>query len=288
MTLKRDHTAGSESKPSTIDVVPLAFHGRRILDMTFRGRRAWLLSDVETSLEYEPNGLGSSIRREWAPEFKAGQHYDVVRGDDLRALRCALDVTGFNPVSSKSPSITIVYEAGLDLIALKTDKPVGRELRAFLVERVLPQLRAGEGLAAPTQDLSTLIERVMDMAAKLDAIEQRDALRAAAFEGAAMLSPAFRRSMLVSLRDRCAATMHRIQRSASLASHRARVEMQMRAAAGVGNGAGTTLDTFSVAQWEAAMRFLRGLDLTLARLVPDPQLSLGTKRAAASPPPATN
>lgn len=72
MTLKRDHTAGSESKPSTIDVVPLAFHGRRILDMTFRGRRAWLLSDVETSLEYEPNGLGSSIRREWAARVQGG------------------------------------------------------------------------------------------------------------------------------------------------------------------------------------------------------------------------
>lgn len=48
----------------------------------------------------------------------------------------------------------------------------------------------------------------------------------------------------------------------------------MRAAAGVGNGAGTTLATFSVEQWEAAMRSMRALDATLKKLAPSPQLSL--------------
>lgn len=144
-------------------------------------------------------------------------------------------------------------------VAARSDTPRAKELLDAIVtvfEAVI------ESRVSKTHDpVASALEMVLHqftlVTARLEALEARDATRAAAFEGAQLLSSSFRRRLLAGLRDKCATTMHRIQPAISLARHRASVEIQLRAASGVGNGPGSALETFSLDQWEAAMRSRR-------------------------------
>lgn len=149
----------SSAKPSTkVKVVPVPppvkaglseivtreFHAQPVVQMTFRGRRCWLLSSIEQAMEYALGSLGRLIRGEWSNEFRAGYHFDVVQGADLLALRAefAADSDSVaNLVGSKTRSVAVLYIEGVDLVVLKTEKPIGRELRAFLVDKVMQPLR---------------------------------------------------------------------------------------------------------------------------------------------------
>jgi prophage antirepressor-like protein len=125
------------------------FHGRQVVQITFNGRPCWLLPLVEAAMDYAPTALGSLIRDDWKAEFVAGKHFEVLRGEQLKELRALLDATLPDLVASKASNITILYQEGLDLIAIKSDKQASRDLRAFLVEKVMPSIRETGAYIAP-------------------------------------------------------------------------------------------------------------------------------------------
>lgn len=117
--------------------------GHKILEFRFRGRRAWVLSHVGVAMGYKPTVLKGLIRQDWKKEFLEGRHVDTVKGEDLDNLKKVLSYGGrSNLLPSKISIVTILYEPGLDLILLKSEKPIGRELRTVLIDHhVIRQLR---------------------------------------------------------------------------------------------------------------------------------------------------
>jgi len=125
------------------------FDGHALVEITHRGRRCWLLPQVEAAMGYAPGAIGAQIRREWSAELRVNEDFAVIRGEELRVLRAALAVTRESLVTEKTHRITLVYESGLHRIAVLSNKPAGIKLRDFLCREVLPQL-ARTGAYAPS------------------------------------------------------------------------------------------------------------------------------------------
>jgi excisionase family DNA binding protein len=163
--------------------VPLArvetFEGNRLPTYNFRGRECWIAADVGRALGYAHEGLVRVIRKDWADEMIEWQDFEVLTGESLQDFKA----TGFPPderSGSRSPQdhersgsrarhLLILYETGLNFVCVKTDKPLGRKLRRFLVERILPELRRGT-FPAPEPDRAAADE---SWARRLAALEQR-------------------------------------------------------------------------------------------------------------------
>lgn len=127
-----------DTKPVS-GLVTRSFGSTPIVELSFNDRQCWLLSSIEKAMEYSEGVLGDMIRREWSTEFRPGHHFDVVQGAELRELKKAL--TGPHTVSANSRAVTVLYVEGIDLAVLKTEKPIGRAVRAFLVDNVMQPLR---------------------------------------------------------------------------------------------------------------------------------------------------
>jgi len=93
-------------------------------------------------LGYGNNGqsLVTTVR-DPANEFIEGRDYHIVKGSDLRGIKRALKA---GIVGNKAKAICVLTESGVDLVCTKTGKPIGKELRRFLVEGVYPQIRRGK------------------------------------------------------------------------------------------------------------------------------------------------
>lgn len=126
-------------KAGLTDIVTREFHSLPIVELSFNSRQCWLLSSIEKAMEYADGSLARLIREEWSSEFHAGHHFDVVQGTELRALKRLL--TESNSVSANSRAVTLLYVEGIDLAVIKTEKPIGRAVRAFLVDNVMQPLR---------------------------------------------------------------------------------------------------------------------------------------------------
>lgn len=130
--------SASLAKP-VAGLVTRSFGSTPIVEFSFNGRQCWLLSSIEKAMEYAEGSLARLLREEWSSEFRAGHHFDVVQGGDLRVLKRALAESG--SVSANSKAVTVLYAEGVDLAVLKTEKPIGRAVRAFLVDNVMQPLR---------------------------------------------------------------------------------------------------------------------------------------------------
>ncbi len=117
------------------------FEGHRLTTIKFRGRPCWIARQIGASIGYSHAGkrLPNKITGEWSDEFIAGHDYELLQGEDLAAFK-ALFQLGTGSVPSRTRGVVVLYEPGLHLVLAKTNKPVGRRLRRFLVDHVLPQL----------------------------------------------------------------------------------------------------------------------------------------------------
>ena len=176
----------STENNSLLSIINRTVEGKPLLEVHYRGRRCWLLSDIERVLEYAPGALGDLLRREWASEFEEGKHYVVVQGAELVELRKALaefaavSHTAANALSPKARSVTLLFYPGLDLVLTKTEKPIGREVRRVLVDDVISSVRekgyyVAPSAALPPPDTSRLLElQVRDREARLKQAEYMD------------------------------------------------------------------------------------------------------------------
>ncbi len=115
------------------------FQGRNLTVLSVDGRPAWVARELGAAIGYANGGkrLVSLIGDEWSDEFLAGHDYTFVDGADLAALKGIVDPT---VIPARAPSLMLLFEPGVHLVLTKTAKPIGRELRRFLVDEVLPQL----------------------------------------------------------------------------------------------------------------------------------------------------
>lgn len=125
----------------TFDGHPVRFH-------LFRGRICVVSAEVGAALGYADNGksLVDVIRKQWGEELIEGEDFDVLTGTNLRDFKRAVALTESSSVSANARSLMVLYEAGVDGVCLKTDKPDGVRLRRFLRRDVLPKIRRGEAV----------------------------------------------------------------------------------------------------------------------------------------------
>ena len=141
--------------PDGPPVLRFDFEGAPLTAVRLRGRSAFLAAEVGRALGYAgPSDVGELVTDEWRAEFTEGRDFDVIRGRDLRDLKQLVQRTGQYPVSQLAPigararACMLLYERGLDGVIMKTDKPAGVRMRAWLRDEVLPKLRRGEGVPA--------------------------------------------------------------------------------------------------------------------------------------------
>lgn len=128
-----------------------SFEGHTLNPIHFGGQPVWIITQVEAALGYSKKGLGRLISREWGEEFTEGIHYHSIHGDDLRDLKAVLKLVVSDTTSLKhARAVTLLTQAGLDMVCVKTDKPAGKNLRKWLVEEVLPAIRSTGSYTAPT------------------------------------------------------------------------------------------------------------------------------------------
>ena len=118
------------------------FEGRPLTTLLWKGRSAWVGRQLGAALGYANAGkcLTSKIAGDWADEFIEGLDYVLAEGDELARFK---ELAKDSPVALSSRvnrRLLILFESGVHLVLAKTTKPIGRRLRRFLVDEVLPQL----------------------------------------------------------------------------------------------------------------------------------------------------
>lgn len=134
----------------------------------FRDRPCVIAAAVGKALGYadEGKGLAEVLRKQWVGEVIEGKDFAVLAGAELRDFKALPDVSEEPSVSRKSPSLTILYESGWDLVCIKTEKPEGVRLRRRLADEVLPKLRRGEAvLPAATEARFARLEAAVSVTA---------------------------------------------------------------------------------------------------------------------------
>lgn len=117
---------------------PLAFH-------SFRGETCIVAADLGRVLGYADDGksLVEVITKHWADELIEGRDFEVLTGSYLRDFKAILgDADGRS--ASFTARLMVLTESGVDVVCIKTEKPLGKKLRRFLVAEVMPKLRRGE------------------------------------------------------------------------------------------------------------------------------------------------
>lgn len=116
------------------------------------GRVACKARDLGRALGYGADGknLIPMIRREWADEFEEGVDFVISKSLDLFRVD---DPSTLEDAGNHSESFRVVYyptlnprgemmltREGVNIVCIKTDKPVGKVLRRWLAREVLPAL----------------------------------------------------------------------------------------------------------------------------------------------------
>lgn len=134
---------------SPLSHLTLPFEGKPLTTIALNGVAGWPAHEIGARLGYGHNGrrLVTSITGEWSDEFIENHDYVKITGRELAMLKSMLgsDSEAVSPFTSQ---VIMLLEPGLDLVLVKTHKEVGRRLRRFLVDEILPRLRRGEAIGA--------------------------------------------------------------------------------------------------------------------------------------------
>lgn len=167
--------------------IATVFEGSALTSYVFRGRLCWIAADVGAVLGYDPGGFRTCLG-DWSDELLEGQDVATLRGGELRDFKEVLDAS-VKSTLARASQLAILYEPGLHVVCLKTEKPLGKKLRRHLADEVLPKLVRGEPIAPAAQvsewtheaialkKAALLCQIANDMSPAVS-IEARDALRA--------------------------------------------------------------------------------------------------------------
>jgi prophage antirepressor-like protein len=138
---------------TAITTITNEFEGCEITTLTYRGKPAWIARQIGEAIGYSQGGkrLATKINGEWADEFIEGHDYVLLTGKELADFKAVFEL-GTSPVPSHAPQILLMFETGINMVLAKTSKPVGKRLRRFLAEEVLPQV-ARDGAYFPERQV---------------------------------------------------------------------------------------------------------------------------------------
>lgn len=141
-----------------IACVTRTFEGAPLPFIVYHGQLATPCKALGRRMEYARGGarLVQHVVRDWAKEFHEGTHWVRLTGEELAHLKtaCGLDTES---VPTSTPELVLLLEPGIHLVLLKTSRPIGERIRAFLASEVMPELLrtgqyAGKRSGAPTRD----------------------------------------------------------------------------------------------------------------------------------------
>jgi len=126
------------------------FNGAKLEVLMVDGRPAWKTKEIGRALGYADNGrrLVSTIGADWSDELLEGIDRTITS----------------SVMGGGKQQVAVLFESGVHLVCAKTNKPVGKQLRRWLADRVLPSIAETGGYPANPVALS-----VMDGAAALRA-----------------------------------------------------------------------------------------------------------------------
>lgn len=146
------------------------FEGAKLTTIEYHGRLSWIAREVGSAVGYEEGRrFADSITGEWSDELIEGTDWVRVVGDELAALK----ELSTESVESRAPSLILLFESGLHLACLKTRKPLGKKLRRFLADEVLPQLTRTGSYAPRKESPADREQRLMERERRLLATEER-------------------------------------------------------------------------------------------------------------------
>ena len=118
-----------------------SFEEHPITTVTYRGRPAWIARQIGDAIGYAQQGkrFVTRITGAWADEFIEDRDFLVLKDRELELFKSLIEL-GTDPVPSRAPSLLLLFESGLHLALTKTSKPVGKRLRRFMVDELLPQI----------------------------------------------------------------------------------------------------------------------------------------------------
>lgn len=152
----------STSRDSFPQILIETFEDHALTRITFHGRPCYPARDIGTALGYAQNGkrFADKVTGAWASEMVEGRDYEVLTGDALEALKLAAE-HGTSEVPSFAARLLVLYERGLHIALLKTNKRAGLRLRAWLADGAMPALARGKGVDANGEALEGTYVRPM-------------------------------------------------------------------------------------------------------------------------------
>ncbi len=115
------------------------FQGAPLLTVTWDGRPAWVARHIASRIGYSHDGkkLPNKILGDWSDEFIAGHDYVLLKGAELAAFKKGL--AGVEGIPGRG-SLLLLFLPGVFLALAKTELTLGKKLRRFLVDEVLPAI----------------------------------------------------------------------------------------------------------------------------------------------------
>lgn len=126
-----------EEKMQEIMSYPFYFEDEIVITFIYEGKPCWIAKDIGDILGYARDGKRLiALINDWSDEFiHKGDDYVILTGKELKRFK---DST--RSVSSYSSRLMLIFEGGLDFVCDRTNNSVGRRLKKFLMEEVVPQI----------------------------------------------------------------------------------------------------------------------------------------------------
>ena len=135
----------TDHKPDTLRAILTdTFEGVPLTRVELHGRPAYIAREIGEAIGYANNGaaFADRVTRSWSREMEEGRDFMVLEGEALDTFRrLTVDST-----VSHARHLLILFERGLHLALLKTTKPAGERLRAYLAESIMPGLARGQAV----------------------------------------------------------------------------------------------------------------------------------------------
>jgi prophage antirepressor-like protein len=121
------------------------FEGHALTTLTYQDRPVFIAREVGALLEYAHSGgrLVDKITGDWSDEFIDSRDFIRLEGEALADFKALTGELPTESVGSRTRHLLLLTESGMDLVCIKTSKEVGKRLRRFIVDHVLPKLRRG-------------------------------------------------------------------------------------------------------------------------------------------------
>jgi len=140
------------------------FEGKSLVTFTWQGRPCWVARHLGAILGQSHDGkrLPNKILGDWSDEFVPGHDFTLLHGDDLTAFQTAARESGIYSSSLGRGSLLILFTSGALLALTKSNSEPGKDLRRFMVDKVLPQIvQTGRYVPEPELGRRETVEHIL-------------------------------------------------------------------------------------------------------------------------------